>query len=349
MQGSRIYLDFAEDIDWIRRKIASDVNSLPPALMPQAEYYTRGRLKVLKESWAFRVTDKRMGRPIPYLAFWVADALGMEDEHLRRMSGLSLVCSSIGTTIRDDIVDSPADTPTRTTLDRFWSREYVMALREVFPTPEGFREVASWTDAEWRRYKEWESDPSAGTHSRPFSADFLGESSRYYIACALPSLSAVAYSTGRKRDVRRIETYLREFSMGWKIFDDLMDWEKDLAVGEMNRSSALIYIMNRMGHKKTVDRIDVSSWFMSDEFIRDAYVAMVGFYQRARRAVAVFGDSYLDRFLDEQIRFQRQKEHSLLKAAGLLRSSLNEGIEAVLGSKRSQPGPGKRAPRLQRR
>lgn len=343
LQGSRIYLDFSEDIAWIRRQIASSVDSLPPSLLPLAEYYTKGRLKVVKDSWAFKVEDPRMGRPIPYLAFWVADALGLTDKRLRRLSGLSLVYSSIATTIRDDIMDTgPANYSGKAKLDSLWSLEYLHTLREVFPDQPGFRQVASAADAEWRKYKRWESNPSAGAHPWPFSADFLEESSRYYISCALPSLSAIAYAMGKTEDIPRIERYLREFSMGWKIFDDLMDWEKDLLVGQMNRSSVLIYFRNRMGHKKALDRIDALSWFLSDEFVREAYAAMVSFYQRARRAVTWYGDSYLDRFLQEQISFQSEKRDSLLRSASATRSNLNEGLASVLGSGRPRVGYRKR-------
>jgi hypothetical protein len=339
LQGSRIYSDFSEEIEWIRRRIASDVNSFPPAWVPLAEYYTKGRLKVLKGSWAFRVTDQRMGRPIPYLAFWVADALGMTDKKLRRLSGLSLVCSSIATTIRDDIVDSPANKTGKVRLDRFWSREYLEALREVFPDQQGFRQVVSTAEKEWKKYKEWESNPFAGWHRRPFSADFLRESSRYYIACALPSLTAVAYAVGRKEDAPRIAKYLREFSMGWKIFDDLMDWEKDLVVREMNRSSVLIYVRNRMGPKQAVDNTDTLSWFLSDEFVRVAYNAMIGFFVRARKAVESLGNSYLVQFMDEQIRFQTDKRDSLLRSASLMRSDLDQGLRSVLGPGRPRIVP----------
>jgi len=329
LQGSRIYSDFSEDIEWIRRRIASDVGSLPPALVPLAEYYTKGRLKVVKGSWAFRVPDKRMGRPIPYLAFWVAGALGLADERLRRLSGLSLVYSSIATTIRDDISDSPAHNSGKARLDRFWSRRYLETLKEVFPDQRGFKLVTSSADAEWRRYTQWQSNPSAFGHPRPFSADFLRESSRYYIACALPPLSAIAYAVGRKEEVPRITRYLREFSMGWKIFDDLMDWERDLAVEEMNRSSVLIYIRNQMGHSEPVDRIDALSWFLSDQFVRNAYCAMVSFYLKARSAAEPLGDSYLTKFLDEQMRFQTDKRNALLMSASLTRSDFDEGLRLV--------------------
>ena len=250
LQGSRIYSDFSYDIEWIRRRIASDVGSLPPALVALAEYYTKGRLKVVKGTWAFRVPDKRMGRPIPYLAFWAAGALGLADEHIRRLSGLSLVCSSIATTIRDDVLDSPGYNSGKARLDGFWSRKYLETLKEVFPDQRGFKRVTSSADAEWGRYTRWQSDPRGFGHLRPFSADFLWESSRYYIACALPPLSAIAYAVGRKEEVPRITRYLREFSMGWKIFDDLMDWEKDLTVKEMNRSSVLLYLRNQMSRKE---------------------------------------------------------------------------------------------------
>ena len=330
MQGSSIYSDFSPEISWIGRRIARDVRSFSPSVRPLAGYYTRGRLKVLGGD--IRVTDRRMGRPIPYAVFWFGDALGLEERNLCRLAGLSLVCSSIAITIRDDMVDARSRNYSgKGRLARFWYKEYFEALRQVYPGREGFTKAISLADAEWSRYKRWQSDPSAGWHSRPFSADFLRESSRYYVTCALPSLTAVAYAAGRREEVPLISRFLREYSMGWRIFDDLVDWERDIAANEMNRSSVLIYIRNRMGGKKAIDRIDALSWFMSDEFVKDAYGAMVGFFMNARKAVAGLGSRYLDQFMEEQIRFQTDKRELLLRSAGQARDVLNADLASVLG------------------
>jgi hypothetical protein len=334
MQDSRIYSDFSPEIAWIKREVARDVQSLGPSDQSLARFYTAKRLRILQGREAIRLTDRRMGRPIPYLALWLSDALGLTSTRLRRLSGLSLLYSSIAATIRDDIGESGSGNNSgRARLERFWSQRYTETLREVFPDEQEFKKVTSTADTERRRFEDWNSRPLADTGRRPFSAVFLRESSRYLVACALPPLIAVAHAAGRKEDVPRIANFLTNFSMGWKIFDDLMDWEADLVAREMNRSSVLIYVWNTMGKGKAVERFDVLSWFLNKEFVGDAYGAMIGFFLKARSAVASFDNSYLYRFMEEQIGFQTDKRDSLLGSAALTLWNLNEGLRSVLGPK----------------
>jgi hypothetical protein len=324
MQGSRIYSDFSPEMRWIQRQVSNDVQSVAPPIRPLARYYTEVRLKVCQPKGIISLKDQRLGRPIPYLAFWFADALGLADRQLRRLSALSLTCSTIATTIRDDMVEStPSSRSGMSELARLWDQRYVQTLREVFPTREESRKVASWAKEEWSTYDEWESRPLGAEGRRPFSAAFLRESSRFYLACALPPLMAIAQAAGRREEVPRIEKFLMEFSMGWKIFDDLMDWEIDLAAADLNRSSVLLYIQNRTGGGGAPDELEVLSWFLDRDFVEDAYGAMIGFLLRASKTIASLRSSYLNRFMGEQIGFQTMKKNSLLESATLLVSPMN--------------------------
>jgi hypothetical protein len=330
-QGSRIYYDFSPEVAWIKKEVARDVQRVRPSGRSVARFYTEERLNILRGRESIRVTDQRMGRPIPYLAFWFADALGL-DNRRRRLAGLSLVYNSIAVTMRDDIADSRlAKSPENSKLARFWSKKYTETLREIFLSDHEFRKATSWADAEWKRFEEWSSIPLGNASRHPFSEDFLKETSRYYVASTLPTLVAISHAAGKEMEVPRIKRFMTMFSMGWKIFDDLMDWEGDLAARELNRSSILIYVWNRTDRKKEVDRMESLSWFLDNEFVEEAYGAMIAFFLEAQRAVRSLRSSYLDRFMEELIGFQTDKRESLLGAAALTLSDLNEGLASALG------------------
>lgn len=323
MQSLRIYSDFSAEIAWIRQEVASDVSSLPPSLKPLARFYTRERLRVLPGRSGLPSFDPKMGKPVPYAAFWFADALGLTDRKRKRLSGLSLVYSSLATTLKDDIEDSSdGDDDDKVRLAEFWFQKYQATLGAVFPTDAGFRNSASWADSEWSRYRAWNLAPMGKERLQPFSEGFLGESSRYFVAVVLPTLNAVASASGEERQAPRIGAFLRSFSMGWRVFDDLMDWERDLAAKEMNRSSVLHYIQNRTGSGTTLDRTTVLSWFMSGEFVDDAYGAMLGFFAEAQKVAAGFGSRYLDVFMEEMVSFHTRKREAMLKSAGSILSVL---------------------------
>lgn len=283
---------------------------------------------------------------MPYAAFWFADALGLEDERFQRRAGLSLVYSSLATTLSDDIVDgSPGTDSNRARLARLWSRRYLATLRTLFPSVGEFRRSAAWSDAEWRRYKGWSSRPLGTSSQRPFSEGFLGESSRYFVAVVLPTLGAVASASGKRTEVPRIERFLKLFSMGWRIFDDLMDWEKDLDMKGINRSSVLNYMRNRTAGGASPGRLAALSWFMSEDFIDDAYGALLGYLGRARKVAKGFGGGYLDEFMEQQVGFHKEKRKEMLRSADATRTLLNERLSTVLGPAGSRPGRQPRGPR----
>ena len=340
MQGSRIYSDFDSEIAWISGQVARDVQSLDPSVRSLARFYTQVRLRVLQGGRADWVIERRMGRLIPYVAFWFSDALGLTNSRLRRLSGLSLVYNAITIAFRDDIADSASTNKSGLEgQQQFWAGRFAETLAEIFPDERAFRKAAASGEAEYRKYERWQSSPLAATQLRPFSAGFLAESTRGTVACILPSLVAIAHAAGRKKDVPRIERFLWEYSMAWRIFDDLMDWEEDLGVKDMNRSSVLMYVGNKIGHKQPVDRLDVLSWFLSEKFVEDAYGTMIGYFSKARSTVASFGSPYLDEFMKEEISFQIDKRKEILTSASLTISDLGEGITSVLGHANSSTPP----------
>jgi len=343
MQSSRIYTDFNPEIAWIRREVEGLVGSLDPSVQPRARFYTEVRLKVIPGRGVTWQIDQGMGRMLPYVAFWLADALGLANMRLRRLGGLSLVLSAITTALRDDIADvDSANNPEMVRLEQCWAGSYAETMRELFPAEHQFRKVMLSAEAECKRYERWQSTPLPNAHPRPFSAGFLRESSRATVACILPPLIAIAYAARREEDIPRIRRFLWEYSMGWRISDDLMDWEEDIVAKEMNRSSVLVYVGDWVGRARTVDRFDVLSCFLSDRFAEDAYGTIIGYMSKARKIVSGFGSPYLDQFMEEEIGFQTHKRDLLIRSGKLTLSDLNEGLARVLGPVKRRALPPKR-------
>lgn len=349
MPGSRIYADFHPEIQWIRKRIAADVRSLSPGLRPLARYYTGQRLKILPGGSGFILTDPRMGRPVPYAAFWLADAFDMNNPGLAREAGVGMVYSALATTLRDDNADSvPGDTEERESLARFWEGKYLEALGDLLPNEEDYIEVTAWAKDEWGRYNRWRTSSLGGGRNKPFSNEYLRESSRYFVATVFPTLMAIAFVAKKEEKLPEVRRFLEEFSMGWRIFDDLMDWERDLGANEMNRSSVLMYVKARMGLKKPVDRLAVWSCMMNETFVNDAYGAMIDHFRRAKMAIDDLDADYLVDFLDQLIGFQLDKKDSLLSAGNLTLAELNVRLAEVLGPGWSPQGRAARGSRTLR-
>ena len=143
-----------------------------------------------------------------------------------------------------------------------------------------------------------------------------------------PSLSAVAILASREDAIPRLRRFLDHFSMGWRVFDDLSDWERDLSVKNQNRSSVLGYI-SRINGGRPASRQVVLNSFLSPAFVQSAYGAILGFLSAARDDVSAFHSPYLDQFMDDQLRFHETRRAEILRSGSIMRGSLNRTLRSV--------------------
>jgi hypothetical protein len=314
MTGSRIYSDFASDVTWIQDRIASDVSSLPPNKKAVGLYFTKERLKILKGAGLAGVSPS-VGRPVPYAAFWFADAFSLKrSESVRRMA-LCMVYNSLTTTIKDDLEDSPVGR--RATLEflrRYWNDKYSEVVNSVIPTGSAYWKAAATAEEEWRRYDGWNQTFDQTAEFNTFSDAFLSSSSRYFVAVVLPPLAGIAADAGRPREIRRILRFLRAFSRGWRVFDDLMDWRRDIHSPRLNRSSVLYYLAKRLPPKTPIKPDYVMSSFLSREFVEDTYGAILRNLRSAREILLPLKNYYLSAFINEQLEFHSKRRDALLQS-----------------------------------
>jgi hypothetical protein len=344
MTGSRIYSDFADEIAWVRERVREDLLALPPRERAVATQYVTERLKILPTSDSAGRIDPRLGRPVPYAAYWFADAFAQKDRAFIRRMGLCLVYNSLTTTFKDDLLDTvTSQAASLKSLVDYWSNKYNRILRSSFPPTSPFWKANRFATEEWAKYDRWNLSFGDRSRSFPFSGRFLGNSSRYFVAVVFPVLAGIASASGREHQIPKIKRFLKEFSMGWRIFDDLMDWEKDLASRNYNHSSVLLRIRNDQASGERLGRDLVLSAFLGKEFVSDTYGAMLDFLREAQRSVRVFNGSYLSEFMKEQLDFHQRKRDELLKAGSLffsrLRSAVskNRKVSAKVGAKHLHP------------
>jgi len=317
MLGSEIYADFSKEINWIRERIREEILTLPNSLKSLAEYYVGKRLIILSDKARPIKFDPELGRPIPYVAFWFADAFGLTNKQVTRKLALGLVYSSLATTVRDDIIDHESPSELRyVTLANMYLHRYLVIFDDLFDPDSKFWYHLASCIKELARYESWNLISNYEHSFDPFSKSFLEESSRYFSAVVMPTLAALAIATNNERKIPLVSKFLQHFSMGWRIYDDLSDWRKDLKIDNWNHSSILLYALQNVDGKSKLDEEVVLSMFLSADFIKKAYGAMLGFFRTARQDVSAFNCSYLSRFMDEQISFHTRKRD------GLLRSSL---------------------------
>jgi len=333
MYGSEIYNDFVDDIYWIRERIQADVSFFPDSMKPLVEHYIKKRLLIIpsKERIYGNSFDYELGRPVPYATFWFAEAFGLKDEAVWRELGLGLLYSALATTIRDDIIDGegPQD-PQRTSLLNFYNHRYLEIFDSLFPRDSSFWYHLSKGIQETAKYESWNLLFDDGLEIAPFSEAFLHESSRYFSAVVMPTLAALAVITGYKGGVEVASSFLRHFSMGWRIYDDFCDWKRDLKRENVNHSSILLYIKQKTQGITRLNEKAVHLMFLDADFINDSYGAILGLFTKAKRDIAGLDCKYLDIFMDEQLSFHSRRRKLILERSGELNTEINEKLRAIL-------------------
>lgn len=334
MYGSEIYNDFSNDIYWIRERIQEDTHLFPDSLKPLVDYYIKKRLIIIPDKShpiPNHYIDYELARPVPYATFWFADAFGIENKLITRKLGLGLVYSALATTIRDDIVDreSPTD-PRCFKLYNYYNHRYLAIFDDLFDRESKFWYYLTNCIKEQAQYEKWNLlfDNALGVD--PFSESFLQESSRYFTAVVLPTLAALAVITNNESKIPKVDEFLRHFSMGWRIYDDLSDWQKDLINDNFNHSSILLYIFQKIQRDNNLNEEIVLSAFLSHEIFEKAYGAILSFNNAAKRDVSDFNCAYLSKFMDEQISFHTRKRDSILAHVSELNSEFFKQLNIIL-------------------
>lgn len=316
MIGSEIYTDFSKDINWIRERIREESLTYPNSLKFLAEYYVRKRLIILSDKARIIKIDPYLGRPIPYSVFWFAEAFGLTNKQTTRRLALGLVYSLIATTIHDDIIDNePSSKLHYFALANMYRHRYLAVFDDLCDPDSKFWYYLANYIKELAQYESWNLTSNYEHSFDPFSESFLKESSRYISAAVMPTLAAMAITTDNEGKIPILSKFLKHYSMGWRIHDDMNDWQMDLKVKNLNHSSTLIYALQNVGGESNLNEEVVLSMFLSTDFVKKAYDAMLGFFRSARKEVSAFNCSYLSRFMDEQISFHTRKRDNLLRSS----------------------------------
>ena len=299
----------------MRERVREDLNSLPNFLQPLLEHFVRRRLTLLPNNDRSPQLDPRIGRPVPYSTFWFAKAFDFTNKPITRRLALGMLYSSISTTIRDDLLDQkPSSQLQHLALVNLFLHKYLEGFTDLFDSDSMFWYYYAIADKEIAQYEIWNLTSHYKQGLDPFSESFLIESSRYFSAVVMPTLVAVAIISDNEKQVPMVSNFLKHFSMGWRVFDDLMDWRKDLTVRDLNHSSILYSVKQNFDGRFNLDEAAVLSMFLSDDFVKKMYNPILYFFKKAREDILPLNCNYLTRFMDEQLTFHTIKRDALLQA-----------------------------------
>jgi len=327
----RLYTDFDPDIWWIQGRIRAGYETLPAAVQGVAWYYLTERIKVLCDRDPKCSAHHLSPRPIPYLALWFARAFGLEDARVRRLLGLSLVYVCLSSTPRDDLLDGSRFAPHQQNyLARWFWEQYFHVLTKLFSVESPIWHVLSRCTADWARSDRWALYQNRHQTAHPLSANFLRNTSKYLAALIFPTLAGVALLSNRPTKLDAIRRFAYNYCMGWRILDDLRDWQEDSLKANIDGSCVLSFLRIRAGipRSKPLTRELAVSLLSDQAVVGQIYSAMTRFYLAARREAESLHAGYVTRFIDEQLQGHEAELARMTAEKAKFRNSLAQLLEA---------------------
>lgn len=331
MRDLFIYLDFHKEVSWIKKIQSQEYARVPGTLSKLADYYLRKRLDILGEKPL--VVDRRLGRPFPYMAFWFADAFGLANSEAVRKLALSLVYISICVSARDDLVDAKlrlngrkVSTHALICLMDLYYNKYFQIFKALFPPTSRFWYIMSDCFNGWQAYEAWSFLFKSSEDFDPLSQHFLKKSSQYLLAITLPTIAATAFLTNKEPKIPQITRYLRYYWMGWKMVDDIKDWERDINTPKFSHSSVIHHAIKKYRMRKKLTVRDMQSMFLSKNYVIEIYDSLLGWYKKAQHSSSTFDSKYLKEFMNSQIQLYSDERNLHLNRI----SKFNEGIKDLI-------------------
>jgi len=337
---STLYTDFASDVRWVKDRIRSDLQMLPLAMQGVARHYVAQRVKVLHAQDFSSPTHPLSPRPIPYFAFWFAEAFGLRDAE-RRFLGLSLAYVVLSSSPRDDLADGSDFAPYELSYLAawFWERHFC-AFKRLFPRESPIWYLLAKSTADWGRSERWELCQDGETTADPFSAASLLHASRYLAAMTFPTLAGAALLRDEAKKLRAVKRFVCNYCMGWRILDDLRDWREDLEAN--TASSCILTFMRKRARLPKGEPLtrELGVSLLTDEaVVSEIYSAMTKFCLAARREADRLRASFVTEFIDEQLLGYDAELKRIRAEKVKFKNSLAQLLELDAGASKRVPNP----------
>lgn len=333
----QIYSDFRNEVTRLQKTHNRELASFPREIGAIAHYYLSKRLLILNDKNI--EFDGRLGRPVPYLAFWFADAFRLKDKQITRQLASSLMYISLWISMRDDLQDGRVAINGKIVrehayvcLANIYFSKYLNIFRKIFPPESIFWYIlTNCLDQCWK-YESWSFLFTHNNNTDPLSEKFLSKASSYLPAIMLPTLAAIALLTRNHTKIPFVAEFLKHYWMAWKIVDDIRDWQKDLKVQKYNHSSILYYSLKKAARQPRLGHEDIISTFSDENSVKKIYNTILEFYKAARHDAQKLGSIYLSKFMDLQIEFHTDERDSLLTSRVQFIRRLENMIEKYIDS-----------------
>jgi hypothetical protein len=291
-----------------------------------ANYYLKKRMFILTDK-PLKI-DPRLGRPLPFLAFWFSNLFNFKDVKTIDKIALTLSYMALFVSIRDDMLDGKIEsTGAHVCLANIYYNKYFQTFKGIIPPKSEFWFILSNCFNEWSKYESWDFSFTRSNNNNPFSNSFLRASSKYLVATTLPTIASIAILTENKDKIQRIGRFLRNYWIAFKIVDDIRDLEEDSRKPpNINHSSVIYYLMSKIGQIEKFGPQSITGIFLNTDSINSIYDTLEKYLIAAHNDALMLKSDELLEFIDTQTSYYVDERNRLLRRKSHFYDRLTKSI-----------------------
>ncbi|MDE1150506.1 MAG: hypothetical protein PW843_28490 [Azospirillaceae bacterium] len=306
-----LYDSYEQNVRWIQRQADWELAALPKAVKEVADFYFNKRLKATSDAPYYNISPM-VGRPLPYLAFWLCDDLGVDDERVRRTLGLALIFASISVSAYDDLLEGALDAVShRLFIARYFWARHASLVAELAGDKLKVHELLVVENISHIYGEVYSLFSSYPVTVNPLSEKHISKFSQYLVSVCYPSLAAIFIMKGNSDALPSLNKFLHNYCMGWRIVDDMRDCRDDLLRGDAGKSAVISYVMWHLKLSR-IDLPTLTAALLEPEILEGLYKAIDRHYKAAARVAREMNSQRLLDFVVgqreghrvEQARFQ---------------------------------------------
>jgi len=292
-----IYDDYYDRMESLRTQMYEDVSSYPKPI-------SKIGLAYLQRTYLMPGM-KLAGGPLPYMPFWLEEDFDAPDKYtVAEKLALGLAYISLSLTVKDDFLDNNNQDTNAIILSNIFLTKFIKIHESIFPKNSIFWNIFAKSLAEWYDGETWEHTSDL-YNTTSLSEEFLSTSSNKLSMNTVPTLSAFPILGKEESKIKSLVDMIRYYAIGFKLIDDLADWQLDLKKKNYNCSSLiLLYSLysNQNGSHNQIREDQISSLMLTSDIVERVYSTAYDYFQKSLQSLGTIRATKLRMLIEGRMR-----------------------------------------------
>jgi hypothetical protein len=233
-------------------------------------------------------------------------------------------------TVKDDFLDGDNQNPDSLILSNIFLEKYVELNKPIFSDNSIFWKIFAESLAEWYAGETWEHTSNLFEYNS-LSKEFLLKSSSKLAMLTVPTLASFPILAKEENKIGYLVDMIKNYSIGFKLIDDLADWKIDLKKKNFNCSSLILsYILStdRNISSEGPIEIDISTLILTTDLIDMIYSSAYDYFRESLKCLDAIGSPNLKLLIEGRMQSIKNLKESVTSSKNAMASQLNSMYES---------------------